>query len=91
MHDLGPNVSMWWLMGIQIMGLASAWLARISEGSKHQVSYQLLFFCCLGGVGAATIGALLTSPGSCLMTGATLPIMVLAATWDFSAGKRAAL
>ena len=90
MHEFGPNMSMWWLMGVQIVGLASAWLARIGEGSKHQISYQLLFFVCLGGVGAATIGALLCSPGSCLMTGATLPIMVLAATWDFSAGKHAA-
>ncbi len=89
MHEFGPNMSLLCMMGVQIVGLASAWYARIGEGSKHQVTSQLLFFICLGLVGGATIGALLTSPGTCVMTGATLPIMVLGATWDFSAGKRA--
>ncbi len=90
MLEFGPNMSMWCLLSVQIVGLASAWLARIGEDSKHQVSYQLAFFICLGGVGLATIRALFHSPGSCVMTGATLSVMVLAATWDFSASKRPA-
>jgi uncharacterized membrane protein len=91
MPDVAPNAATWLLAGVQAIGLTSAWLARLSEGSAHQAWCQRLFLCCMLMLGLATIAALLTSPGTCVFAGATLAIMVLAATWDFSAGRETAL
>jgi hypothetical protein len=67
---------------IQIAGLASAWLARMSEGSSHQAPFQWLFFALLAVVGATTMGSIAVGTGW-LASGGTLSIMVLAAIWDF--------
>jgi len=69
--------------GIEALGLASAWLARIGEGSPRQGSFQRLFLGCLGVVGVAGILSLELPPGYWLSCGATLALMVLAATCDF--------
>jgi hypothetical protein len=91
MPEFGHSTAYTFLGGIQIVGLISAWLARFTEGSQHQHWYQRLFFVCLLMLGMATIAAMHSSPGACVMTGATFAVMVLAATWDFSASKRAAI
>jgi hypothetical protein len=91
MPEFGLSTEYAFLGGIQAVGLLSAWLARFTEGSRHQHWYQRLFFFCLLALGVATLAALLSSPAACVMAGATLAVMVLVATWDFSAGKRAAI
>jgi len=70
---------------IQIVGLASAWLARLSEGSRRQASCQRLFVGCLAVIGLLTMGLLALGARYWLASGATFGVMVLAAIWDFSA------
>ena len=69
---------------IQVAGLASAWLARVGEGSARQAHYQGAFLVLLALMGLTTVAAAVWGPGPCLMSGTTLAVMVLAATWDFS-------
>jgi len=83
MVSLNGQVVIWVLSGIQIAGLSSAWLARLSEGSRSQTICQWLFFGCLALVGATTVFAMSLGPGCWLLTGSTLGVMVLAAVWDF--------
>jgi hypothetical protein len=73
----------WGLVAIQIAGLISAWLARLSEGSRGQGHFQIAFFACMVLVGLGTIVSLSLPPGRWLFSGATLSLMVLAAVWDF--------
>ncbi len=69
---------------VQIAGLASAWLARLSEGSGRQSPCQWLFFGLLAAVGVTTMASIALDTGW-LTSGATLAAMVLAAIWDFRA------
>ena len=91
MSVLQSPAAFWMLAAIQVLGLASAWFARLSEGSAGQTTCQWLFFCCLTLVGIATITALQLGPGSWLTSGSTLSLMVLAATCDFSRSGRASV
>lgn len=68
---------------VQVIGLVSAGLARICEGSKAQTSCQYLFLFCLALVGAAAFGSFSLEPGAWVHCGITLSLMVLAAVWDF--------
>lgn len=88
---MGNEASMiCWLFGaVQIAGLASAWAARLSQGSPRQASWQRLFFGWLAVVGGATVFALRLGPVCWLASGATLAIMVLIATCDFSRSRQA--
>jgi len=74
----------WILIGIQTLGLMSAWAARVSEGSSGQTASHLLFFACLALVGTATVVALAIGPGCWLTSATTLSLMVLMVTCDFS-------
>jgi hypothetical protein len=87
MPEFGPSTASWCLTSIQVVGLTSGWLARIGEGSKLQTSAQRLFLLCLAIVGLSMMGAWVVNPRSCLTTAATIGVMVLTATWDFSAGR----
>ncbi len=86
MAYLEPSFLVWSLGVIQILGLASAWLARLSEGSAGQASCQRLFFACLALVALTTMASIALSPTPkyWLASGATLSVMILAAIWDFS-------
>lgn len=79
------------LLAAQLLGLASAALARLSEGSRYQASGQRLFFASLGLVGLTIVAALLLGPGYWLTSGATFSLMVLTATCDFSHTGRSSL
>jgi uncharacterized membrane protein len=79
---------LWSLGFIQIAGLVSAWLARLSEGSRSQASCQCLFLALLGLVGLSTMASLALGPRYWLACGATLSVMVLGAIWDFRAQVR---
>ena len=51
MSVLQSPAAFWTLAVIQVLGLASAWFARLSEGSAVRTTCQWLFFCCLTLVG----------------------------------------
>ncbi len=82
-----PETSIiFWSLGLaQFVGLASAWLARLTEGSKSQAPCQWLFLSSLGLVGLLTMTAVALGPRYWLACGGTLAVMVLAAIWDFRA------
>ncbi len=78
-----------WALGIlQIAGLASAWLARLTEGSPRQASCQRIFLGCLGLIGLATMLSVTLGPRYWVTTCTTLALMVLGAIWDFRAEPR---
>jgi hypothetical protein len=83
MQVLGPTTALAFLVVIQIIGLASAWMTRLGEGSVTQRFYQAFFVGWLSLVGLATFGALMLGPESCMICGTTLAVMALTATWDF--------
>ena len=68
---------------IQVVGLVSAGLARICEGSRAQGHCQILFFVCLALVGGAAVQSLRLEPGAWMHCAITMALMVLAAVWDF--------
>lgn len=73
---------------IQAVGLISAALARLTEGSGRQAATQRLFLGCLALVGGCTVLSLVLGPGYWLTSGATLSLMVLATTCDFNHASR---
>jgi hypothetical protein len=86
---LESSVVFWSLGAAQFIGLASTWLARLSEGSRSQAPCQWLFFACLGLIGLLTLLAIALGPGYGLACGTTLAVMVLGAIWDFRAHAHA--
>ena len=74
----------WFLGFIQIAGLASAWLARLNEGSPQQAWWHRLFVGCLALVGLSTMVFVIFGARYWLVSGATLSAMILAAVWDAS-------
>ncbi len=72
----------WIVVVIHVVGLFSAWFARLSEGSHRQTQCQWLFLACLALVGVATLVASSLGAGIWLLSGATLSLMVLAAVYD---------
>lgn len=70
------------LGAVQVLGLLSAALARLGEGSRRQVVCQRLFLACLGLVGLGTIVSLGMPSGWWVASGSTLSLMVVTATWD---------
>jgi hypothetical protein len=83
MAYLETSFLVWFLGLIQIAGLTSAWLARLSEGSSRQASCQRLFVGCLAVMGAMTMVFVALGLRHWLASGATLAVMMLAAIWDF--------
>ncbi len=88
MSVLHSSVALWAFVVAQILGLVSAWCARLSEGSTRQTPCQWLFFGCLILVGIATIFALRLGSGPWLTSGSTLSLMVLTVTCDFNRAGR---
>jgi hypothetical protein len=73
----------WGLVFIQVLGVASAWVVRLSEGSRRQTSCQRLFLACLMLVGGAAIVAPVVGSGWWMVSGGTLAVMVVMVTYDF--------
>ncbi|MGD9719769.1 MAG: hypothetical protein AB7O59_00960 [Pirellulales bacterium] len=83
------STSFVWTLGfVQFAGLVSAWLARMSEGSRGQSSCHWLFLACLGLIGMGTMVSVSLGPRYLLFSCLTLSIMVLVAVWDFRAEAR---
>jgi len=84
------SVDLYWVLGsLQVLGLLTAWMARVSEGSRWQSLFQHVF---LGGLilmGGASVVSLDLGSGCWLTCGTTLSLMVLMATCDFRRCQRA--
>ena len=72
----------------QLIGIGSVIVARLLERSSREIAAQAVFLVALLIVGAATAVTLDGGSGPWLVTGATLPIMVVGATIDLSARSR---
>lgn len=88
MNGIELSAALWILVGIQAMGLISAIMARVGEGSPRQTASHACFFACLAIVGAATVMALAVGPGCWITSATTLAVMVLIVTCDFSRGRQ---
>lgn len=74
----------WWLIGsVQLVGLSSAWLARMAEGSVRQTASQMFFLVCLAIVGMTTVVTVQFEIAGWFFSATTLALMVLAVTCDF--------
>ena len=85
MLHFDPILTLWCLAIVQFIALASACLARMSEGSLREARYQRLCLGCLALAGLATLASLLVGPSTCVLSGAALAVTVLTATWDIGA------
>jgi len=83
MFAVPSSVILYTLAIAQVVGLASAFLTRFSEGSHCQGWCQSIFLACLGIVGLATMASLQLNVGGWYLSGTTLALMVVAATCDF--------
>lgn len=88
---LDPRVVFWILLAIEVMGLTSASLVRLSAGCRTHQSCQWLFFACLSLVGCSSVVAMVISPISWLLSAATLAMMIVAVVWDRSQNTRGEL
>lgn len=79
---LDPVWLFWCLAVVHLVGLASACLTRLSEGSSGHASFQRIFVGCLVITGLATMASLALGPNTCMVSGATLAVTILTATWD---------
>jgi hypothetical protein len=90
MHFFDGGLAICFLGAVQVLGLASAAMTRVGEGSAWQPVTQQLFFVCMALVGAETMLALgMGLVGCWLPSAATLAVMVVAATCDFSRAQGA--
>jgi hypothetical protein len=76
------QVVFWIVVAVQVTGLISAWLARMTAGGRSQRSCQWLFLSCLALVGATSVVSMGISAASWLFSAFTLALMVIAAVWD---------
>ena len=89
MDHFDSTAVLWTFGAVQALGLASAWLSRVSEGSLLQPWFQRLFLMSLLLSGAATIIAPGMGGVYWLISSATLGTMVVIAVCDFSQERQA--
>jgi hypothetical protein len=89
MATLQPSINLWVMFSVQLVGFVCAWLARFSEGSKHQTRCQWLFMLSLVAMGSMTMAAAIgLQPPYWLAPATTLALMILVAICDFSHSGR---
>jgi len=91
MNGFDSPTVLWLLVAAQLIGVASAWAARLCEGSAHQTVSHCTFYGVLPLMGAATVVAFVVGPGCWLACSATLAFMVLTVTCDFRGGRESAM
>ena len=85
MPHFDPVLTFWCLATVQILALASACLARMTEGSLREGHCQWICLACLSLAGLATMVSLAVGPTPCVFSGAALAVTILTATWDVGA------
>jgi len=86
-----PAAAAWLVVAAPAVGLVCAWIVRKSAGSPRQVLWQRLFYGALLLVGAASMAGTAVGPGCWLACSAALPLMLLTATCDVGAARRASV
>jgi hypothetical protein len=89
MDHLDLTTLLWIFAAVQALGLSSAWLSRVSEGSLLQPWFQRLFLICLLLNGASIVIAPAIGAVYWLISSATLGVMVVMAVCDFRQQDRA--
>ncbi|HJS09104.1 MAG TPA: hypothetical protein VJ809_15650 [Pirellulales bacterium] len=89
MDHFDSTAILWCFGAVQALGLSSAWLARVSEGSLLQPWFQRLFLLSLLASGVATIVAPGFGGVYWLISSATLGTMVVMAVCDFRQERQA--
>jgi Flp pilus assembly protein TadB len=89
MLDLDLFCNLGTLATVQLLGMASAWLARLAEGSAHQNRCQRLFFFSLIAVGGVTMMSLRMPPLYWLVSAVIFTLMIMVVVCDFSRHRRA--
>ena len=82
MDALSTPSGIWLLASIQVLGAATALMARLGERSAFQSSCHRVFMAALLLVGIATAASLTMGPGVALIGGASLAIMAVAAVCE---------
>ena len=72
------------ISSVQVCGLVSAALARITEGRRWQDLFQRMFMALLVIVAFTTVLNVWNAPQQWMMSATTLAVMVVTATCDFS-------
>jgi hypothetical protein len=90
MNGFESTTVLWIFIAAQLLGVVSAWLVRLSEGSICQSVGQYMFFCFLPLIGVAAMVAWAIGPGCWLGCSTTLAVMVLTVTCDFRGSREAA-
>lgn len=88
MIDLDLFCNLGTLATVQVLGMATAWLARLSQGSAHQRRCQRLFFISLIAVGGATMMSLRLNPVCWLISAVIFTLTIMIVVCDFSRGRR---
>jgi hypothetical protein len=89
MNGIDSSTALWLLVAAQLLGISSAWTARLSEGSSFQAATQCVFFTTLLLMGVASMVALAVGPGIWLACSTSLAVMVLMVTCDFGKSREA--
>jgi hypothetical protein len=89
MFDLDLFVNVWTIFTVQLLGMASAWFARLSEGSTRQVGFQRLFFVSLVAVGLATMASLRFPPPYWVISAVTFTMTIMVVIYDFGRSEQA--
>jgi hypothetical protein len=85
------SFTIWALVAVQTLGIASTWLARRAEGGSWQTTCQWLFLFAMALAGSGAVFSVAIGPGACVMSGASLAGMAVGAVWDFGRSGSAAL
>lgn len=73
----------WWtFIAVQILGFASAWVARVCLGTCMQRYGHQLFLAALGMIGVATFVSFMSGSGMWLLSGLNMATMVIMAVVD---------
>jgi hypothetical protein len=81
------STACWLLIAVEVVGLGSAWAARLSLGSPRQARCHWVFLGCLAMVTGASFVALGMGPACWLTSGVTIAGMILTVTCDFSRSR----
>jgi hypothetical protein len=90
MPSLDSTASLWILGCVQLVGMTSAWVARLSEGSQHQALCQRFFFVALLLMGLTTAATAASHHSMWLISAVTLAISLLVVICDFRHAGRSA-
>ena len=81
----------WMLLAAEAVGLVSAWIARLSTGSRLQTFCYSVYLVCLGAVVAGAPLSLGLGTGFWLASSVTVALMILMVTCDFRSSRHQAV